>query len=134
MTCNYNEWMSSIVWVFTIKHDSQNSRVACVVSPPIAKWSFPQHQWDLFLISNSFSWHGRSNKGQWNERMWDNNGFQYHGWVTWGWKKRKCTMALWEGALAIGIRTIATTVVANAFNIDHPNYVLKNVCVLVDKN
>jgi hypothetical protein len=24
--------------------------------------------------------------------------------------------------------------VANAFNIDHPNYVLKNVCVLVDKN
>jgi len=55
MTCNYNEWMSSIVWVFTIKHDSQNSRVACVVSPPIAKWSFPQHQWDLFLISNSFS-------------------------------------------------------------------------------
>jgi len=43
-------------------------------------------------------------------------------------------MALWEGALAIGIRTIATTVVANAFNIDHPNYVLKNVCVLVDKN
>ncbi len=50
-------------------------------------------------------------------------------------EKRKCTMVLWEGALAIGIRTIATTViVANAFNIDHPNYVLKNVCVLVDKN
>jgi len=49
--------------------------------------------------------------------------------------KRKCTMVLWEGALAIGIRTIATMViVANAFNIDHPNYVLKNVCDLVDKN
>jgi len=25
MTYNYNEWMSSIVWVFTIKHDNQNS-------------------------------------------------------------------------------------------------------------
>ncbi len=41
---------------------------------------------------------------------------------------------LWEDALAIGTRTIATTVIlANAFNIDHPNYVLKNVCVLIDK-
>jgi ABC-type uncharacterized transport system permease subunit len=50
-------------------------------------------------------------------------------------KKKKYTMVLWEGALAIGVRTIATMViVANAFNIDHPNYVLRNVCALVDKN
>jgi hypothetical protein len=50
-------------------------------------------------------------------------------------KKRKCTMVSWEGALAIGVRTIATMVImANAFNIDHPNYVLRNVCALVDKN
>jgi hypothetical protein len=49
MTYNYNEWMSSIVRVFTINCGSQNSHVAYVISPPIAKWSFPQHQWEFFF-------------------------------------------------------------------------------------